>query len=524
MSVATANDALPAAAAPKEALNRGMITMSIMLATIMQTLDGTIANVALPHMQGSLSASQDQITWVLTSFIVATAIATPLTSWFSDRYTQKNVLLASIAGFTVASALCGVSATLGEIVGARLLQGIFGAALVPLSQSLLLDINPREKHGSAMALWGMGVMVGPILGPTLGGWLTESLNWRWVFFINLPIGLLAFYGVWKYIHKTKAAGMMHFDLFGFATLSIAIGAMQMLLDRGEQNDWFSSTETWVEAVMLGVSLCYFLIHTAAQPAHRSFFDYRLLKNSNYVTGLLFIFIVGVVLFATRALTPSMLQGLMNYPAALAGLVTAPSGLGTMLAMLVVGRIVGRVDLRLLVGLGLLITAFSLWQMAGYNLSVQQSQIVWPGLIQGIGLGLVFVPLSAATFATLPAQLRSQGTAIYSLMRNIGSSIGIALVQTLLSRNTQIVHSSLVQHVTWGAPALQDSGVTHSFNLALPSGLAALNAEITRQAAMIAYVNDFWLMMVMTLAVIPLLLFIRPPKKNAPLEVDHAAME
>jgi MFS transporter, DHA2 family, multidrug resistance protein len=517
----TANAALPV---EKDTLNRRMITISIMLATIMQTLDGTIANVALPHMQGSLSASQDQITWVLTSFIVAAAIATPLTAWFCDRYGQKNVLLASIAGFTVASALCGISTSLSAIVGARLLQGISGAALVPLSQSILLDINPREKHGSAMAVWGMGVMVGPILGPTLGGWLTESLNWRWVFFINLPVGLLAFYGVWKTIRKSAAPGTMYFDMFGFATLSIAIGAMQMLLDRGEQNDWFSSTETWIEAITLGVSLSYFIVHTAAQPVNRSFFDYRLLKNSNYITGLLFIFIVGVVLFATRALTPTMLQGLMNYPAALAGMVTAPSGLGTMMAMLIVGKLIGRVDLRLLLATGFSITAFSLWQMSGFTLGIQQSQIVWPGLVQGIGLGLVFVPLSAATFATLSPEMRAQGTAIYSLVRNIGSSIGIALVQTMLTRNTQIVHSTLVQHITYASPAMQDNAVTRSFNLSIPAGWAALNAEITRQATMVAYVNDFWLMMLMTLAVIPLLLFIRPPKKNVPLEIDHAAME
>ena len=313
-----------------------MITISIMLATIIQALDGTIANVALPHMQGSLSASQDQITWVLTSFIVAAAIATPLTGWLTDRFGLKNVFLTSVAGFTVASVLCGLSGSLAQIVAARLLQGVFGASLVPLSQAVLLDINPREKHGSAMAVWGMGVMIGPILGPTLGGWLTDSYNWRWVFFINVPVGALAFYGIWKYIRKVPAARNMRFDMFGFATLSLAIGALQMLLDRGEQNDWFASRETWVEAVLLAITLSYFVAHTILMPAGKSFFDYRLLKNRNYVTGLLFIFIVGLVLFATRALTPTMLQGLMDYPAAISGLVTAPSGFGTMVAMLVVG--------------------------------------------------------------------------------------------------------------------------------------------------------------------------------------------
>jgi DHA2 family multidrug resistance protein len=509
---------------PDAGINRRMITISIMLATIIQALDGTIANVALPHMQGSLSASQDQITWVLTSFIVAAAIATPLTGWLCDRFGQKNIFLVSIAGFTGASVLCGISGSLAEIVAARLLQGVFGAALVPLSQAVLLDINPREKHGSAMAVWGMGVMIGPILGPTLGGWLTDSYNWRWVFFINVPVGSLAFYGIWKYIRQVPAARSMSFDMFGFATLSIAIGALQMLLDRGEQNDWFSSRETWIEAIVLAMSLCYFVAHTALRPAGKSFFDYRLLKNSNYVTGLLFIFIVGLVLFATRALTPSMLQGLMNYPAKIAGLVTAPSGFGTMIAMMIVGRLVGRVDLRVLLAIGFSITAFSLWQMSLYTLTLAESDIVWPGVIQGIGLGLVFVPLSAATFATLSPAVRADGTAIYSLVRNIGSSIGIALVQTLLVRNTQIVHASLVEKVTTASPALQDSAIASAYNLANSGGLAALNGEITRQASMIAYIDDFWLMFILTLAVVPLLFLIRPPKKNAPAAIDHAAME
>ena len=514
-----------AAALPAEpALNRGMITLSIMLATVIQALDGTIANVALPHMQGSLSASQDQISWVLTSFIVAAAIATPLTGWLCDRFGQKQVFLASIAGFTLASVLCGIAATLSEIVAARLAQGVFGAALVPLSQAVLLDINPREKHGSAMAVWGMGVMIGPILGPTLGGWLTDAYSWRWVFFINVPVGALALWGVWRYIPARAAPRAMRFDLFGFATLSLAVGALQMLLDRGEQNDWFASTETWVEAVLLAVSLAYFIAHTALRPAGQSFFDYRLLKNPNYVTGLLFISIVGLVLFATRALTPSMLQGLMGYPAATAGLVTAPSGLGTMLAMLVVGRLVGRVDVRLLLTAGFALTALSLWQMSRYTLVLSPADIVWPGIVQGVGLGLVFVPLSTATFATLAPAMRADGTAIYSLVRNIGSSVGIAMVQAFLTRNTQIVHASVGEHLNLASPALQDPAALGGYGLASPAATALLNNELTRQASMVAYVDDFWLMFVLTLAIVPLLALIRPPRATQKPALDHAALE
>jgi DHA2 family multidrug resistance protein len=392
-------------------LNRPMITISIMLATIMQTLDSTIANVALPHMQGTLSASQDQIAWVLTAYIVASAIATPLTGWLCDRFGQKKIFLASISGFTVASALCGMSNSLGQIVAARLLQGVFGAALVPLAQVVLMEINPREKQGSAMAVWGMGVMVGPILGPTLGGWLTDSYNWRWVFFINVPIGILAFYGMWKYIRPDPGRRSMRFDVFGFTTLSLGLGALQLLLDRGQQNDWFSSTESWTEAIIATIAATYFVAHTLMTPAKESFLDYRLLKNQNYVTGLLFIFIVGLVLYATRALTPTMLEELLGYPVATTGLVTAPAGIGTMLAMLIAGRIVGKVDLRLTLLVGFLVTAFALWEMTGYSLQLSEGDIIWPGVIQGFGTGLVFVPLSAATFATLSPEMRAQGTSL-----------------------------------------------------------------------------------------------------------------
>jgi MFS transporter, DHA2 family, multidrug resistance protein len=501
-------------------LNRPMVTVSIMLATIMQTLDSTIANVALPHMQGALSASQDQIAWVLTAYIVAAAIATPLTGWLVDRFGQKNIFLASIGGFTVASMLCGMSNSLAEIVAARLLQGVFGAALVPLSQVVLLDINPPEKHGPAMAIWGVGVMVGPILGPTLGGWLTDSYNWRWVFFINVPIGLLAIYGMWKYIRPVPGRRRMRFDVFGFATLSLAIGALQLLLDRGEQNDWFSSTETWIEAIALVVMATYFVAHSVMTPADRSFVDFRLFKNSNFVSGVSFIFITGLVLYASRALLPTMLETLMNYPAATTGMVTAPSGLGTMITILIVGRFIGKIDLRLLLFVGFVITAVALWQMAHYSLVMSESDIVWPNLLQGIGMGLVFVPLSAASFATLNPAMRPQGTALYSLIRNIGSSIGISLVQTLLVRHTVMAHASLTERITYSNPAWNNPAVARAYDLSTSSGAALLDSSVTQQAAMMAYIHDFWLMLFLTLAAMPLLLLIRPPaKRDASEQLD-----
>jgi MFS transporter, DHA2 family, multidrug resistance protein len=499
-------------------LNRGMITLSIMLATLMQTLDSTIANVALPHMQGSMAASQDEITWVLTSYIVAAAIATPLTGWLADRFGVKRLLGFAIVGFTVASGLCGLSNSLGAIVASRLLQGVFGASLVPLSQSILLDINPRERQGQAMAVWGMGVMVGPVLGPTLGGWLTDSYNWRWVFFINVPVGAFAFFGVSTFLPAREPDRKTRFDMFGFATLALAIGALQAMLDRGEQLDWFGSLEIRIYALVSALSFAFFIVHTATSGPH-TFFRYQLLKDRNFTTGTFFIFVIGAVLYATRALLPPMLQTLMGYPVALTGIVTAPSGVGTIIAMLIAGRLLHRVDARALLLFGFAVSAFALWQMMQYTIVLSPSDIVWPGVIQGFGLGFVFVPLSALTFSTLTPELRADGTATYSLMRNIGSSIGISIVQTFVTRGTQIAHSDLAEHITPYNPAVQSmlSNGSHY-------DLAVLNQTITQQAQMIAYLNDFKMMFVATLLVIPLLVLIRPSSHSAATDVAHAVMD
>jgi MFS transporter, DHA2 family, multidrug resistance protein len=316
-----------------------------------------------------------------------------------------------------------------------------------------------------------------------------------------------------------------FDVFGFATLSLAVGALQMLLDRGQQNDWFSSSETWVEVIVLVIAATYFVAHTLMTPAEKSFVDFRLFKNQNYVSGVLFIFIVGLVLYATRALIPTMLESLLDYPVATTGLVTAPSGAGTMLAMLIVGRLVGKVDLRLMVFVGFLISAIALWQMTHYSLDLSSSDIIWPGVIQGIGTGLVFVPLSAATFATLSPAMRAPGTALFSLMRNLGSSVGISFVQTMLVRNTVIAHSALTERITQTNPAWNNPAVAKAYDLGTSSGAAFLDASVTQQAAMMAYINDFRLMLFLTVAVMPLLLLIKPADHGRAAEVDsHAVMD
>jgi DHA2 family multidrug resistance protein len=499
--------------------HRAMITLSIMLATIMQALDTTIANVALPHMQGSLQASQDQITWVLTSYIVAAAIALPLTGWLCGRFGRRKVFLVSVVGFTIASALCGLAGSLVEIVGARLLQGVFGAALVPLSQAVLLDINPREKVGQAMAIWGAGIMVGPILGPLLGGWLTDNFDWRWVFFINLPVGVLAWWGIARYLPESKP-GKEKLDVFGFVTLSLFIGMLQMFLDRGEQLDWFQSWEIRLEAAAAVVALAFFIVHTATVQGV-SFLDRRLLKDRNFVTGLLFAFIVGMILYATMALLPNFLQGLMGYPVVYTGEVTAPRGIGTMIAMLVVGRLVQRFDVRAIMAVGFGLTAFSLWQMTRMTLQMDSSLIVMSGFIQGLGIGFTFVPLSTAAFATLAPELRHQGTPVFSLLRNIGSSVGISVVQSLLTHGTGEAHAQIAATVAPGnlgllqLPAMVNPGTA--------VGLAVLNGEVTRQAAMVGYLDDFAVMLIITLLAIPLLLLIRSPRRapaSGPAEVPH----
>jgi DHA2 family multidrug resistance protein len=493
--------------------NRGAITLSIMLANIMQGLDTTIANVALPHIRGSLSASLDQISWVLTSYIVAAAIMMPLTGWLAGRFGIKYVFILSVGGFTLASALCGSATTLTELVIYRGLQGICGAGLVPLSQAVLLQINPPERHGQAMAVFGIGTILGPICGPMLGGWLTYDYNWRWVFYINLPVGLIAMLGALIFMRETRHGHREPFDFMGFATLSLAIGALQMLLDRGELKDWFGSTEICIEAMICGVAFYLFVVHTATA-TDRSFLNRDLLKNLNFTVGTLLMFLVGLIMNGTLALVPTMLQDLMNYPVLTTGLVTAPRGIGSMIAMFAVARLINRVDNRLIILFGLLLTAVSMWQMTGFSLSMGMEPVIVSGLLQGFGLGCTFVPLNTIALSNLPRHILTQGTALRSLMRNLGGSIGIAILEARLAENTQIVHSRLVEQLRPDNPLAQAPHLAPPFSLTDPAGIAALNAEVTRQAAMVAYINDFALMMIIAIGSCMLLLLVNPLPRSA----------
>jgi len=493
--------------------HRGILTGCIILATLMQALDTTIANVSLPYMQGSMSASYEQIEWVLTSYIVAAAIMTPPTGFLAGKFGIKRLFLASVGGFTLASVLCGMAQSLDQIVLFRVMQGAFGAALVPISQSLLFAVYPRERQGFAMAMFGMGVMIGPVLGPVLGGWLTESYSWRYVFYINLPIGILDFIGIMLFLPEPERDAVGKLDWFGFITLSVTLGALQMILDRGQEKDWFSSSEIVIEAIVAAAAFYLFIVHTFT--AERPFVRPSLFRDRNFSAGMIFIVIVGLTYYASMALQPPYLQELMNYPVVAAGIIMGPRGIGTMASMLIVGRLVGRTDIRILLGVGLGLTAWAYYAMTGWTPDVSQEAIVAVTMVQGFGLGFLFVPLSAATLSTLPLQERTEGAGLYSLFRNIGSSVGISVVNALLVRNTQVNHAEIGAHVTAVNRALDNPGIAHFWDPMTAAGRAALDAVITEQAQIIAYVDDYKLLMIATLAVLPLLVvFNRPGEKAA----------
>ncbi|WP_448955617.1 DHA2 family efflux MFS transporter permease subunit [Labrys neptuniae] len=510
--------ASPATAAPKIA-NRGAITACVILAVIMQALDTTIANIALPHIQGSVSASQDQINWVLTSYIVAAAIMTPPSGFLAARFGRKRLLLVSIIGFVIASMLCGMAQSLVQIVGFRLLQGVFGAALVPLAQSIMLDIYTPEERGGAMAIFGVAVMVGPVLGPVIGGWLTDHISWRWIFYINLPIGLIAMFGVMAFVTETKANAGARLDWLGFGMLSLAIGALQMFLDRGEQLDWFSSREIQLEALICACAFYIFLVHTFT--GKDTFVKPRLFVDRNFTVGVVLMSSVGLSYYAAMALMTPYLQSLMGYPVVTAGLVMGPRGIGTMVCMFVVGRMVGKVDTRLLLLVGFGLTAWSLYDMTGWTPDVSQQRIIVTGFVQGSGLGFLFVPLTTVTFQTLDPSLRGDGTGLYNLSRNIGSSVGISMTSALLSENIQANHADIASHITPYNQALQVMARAKIIDPMSAAGQTMLDGLVTRQATIIAYIDDFKLMMLLTLAAMPLVFLLK--RAARPPQMDHSAV-
>ncbi|HEU4627955.1 MAG TPA: DHA2 family efflux MFS transporter permease subunit [Steroidobacteraceae bacterium] len=497
-----------AAAVPAEAppVSRLFITLAVMSAALMQVLDTTIVNVALPHMQGELGATSDQISWVLTSYLVSSAICMPLTGYLSDVLGRKRFLIMSIAGFVIASALCGLSQSLVQIVGFRLLQGVFGASLVPLSQAIMADAYPVHERGKAMSLWGLGVMVGPVLGPTLGGWLTDISSWRWTFYINVPVGILSLFLAYQFVPDTERKAR-RVDWVGFALLSTGIAGLQYFLDRGNQQDWFSARDIQVSAVLGALGLATFIWYAWRRPG-RAVLDIHIFRDRNFATACLLMLGMGIGLFGGLVVQPILLERLLNYPIVTAGLVMAPRGLATALAMLAVGRLVGRVDARVLIAIGIVISAVGTYAMTFYSLDISPKWIIGPMFLQGIGLGMIFVPLSTLAYATLDRQRSAEAAGIYSLVRTMGGAIGISVVTTALTRLTQVLWNQLGGHINPYNPALQGYFDRLHLPPTDPHAIAILAQRLALQAEITAMLDVFELITWSFILMLPLLFLLR----------------
>jgi MFS transporter, DHA2 family, multidrug resistance protein len=516
-----------AAAAPiaVPGLRRNMVTICAMTATIMQALDTTIANVALPYMQGTLSASQDQINWVLTSYIVAAAIMTAPVGWIANRFGRKRIFVICSGGFTIASVLCGLAQDINQMVLFRLLQGVFGAALVPLSQAVMLDSYALHERAKAMSIWGMGVMMGPIMGPSLGAWLTETYSWHWVFFVNLPFGIITVLGLIIFMDETRTDRDLRFDWFGFAALAVGIGSMQVALDRGEQLGWMESNEIIAEIIVSIAGFYYFFAHSLT--TKKPFIQFAIFKDRNFVSGCVFMAVMGLVLFSTMALSSPYLQNVIGYPIITAGLLLASRGCGTFVAMMLVGRMMRYIEARTLIISGLGLTCLSLFYMTGWTDQTGVPEIVTLSIIQGFGFGLVFVPLSTVAFLTLPNHLRTDGTSMLTLMRNVASSIGISVVIAQLTEGSRRVYAVLSQHISPFNHAMQMPNVRGMIDMSTDAGRAMADVMVSLQAQIIAFSQDYQMVMLFTLCAIPLALMIGSSKaalRKQAQAPEHAVIE
>jgi len=484
------------------------VLIGSMAGVLMQALDTTIANVALPYMQGELSASRDQVTWVLTSYVIAAAIMTAPVGWLAARFGKKNLLITCIAGFTLASMLCGAATSLEEMVLFRLIQGVFGAALGPLSQAVMLDMYPPQERGKVMAIWGMGVMLGPILGPTLGGVLTDAYSWRWVFYINVPFGIAACAMLAVFFKDTARDSSLKFDWFGFAALSVGLASLQLVLDRGTTKDWFSSTEVVIEAIAAGIGLYLFLVHMLT--AKKPFIPVVIFKDRNFLGGLVLMFVMGIILLATSALISPYLQNLSGRSVTQTGFLMVPRGFGVMFAMMFAGRLALKADPRIIMTAGAGLLIWSLWAMTSWTPSISVGTISWVTFLQGVGMGLVFVPMNMVAFATLSPQLRTDGAGLTNLMRNIGSAIGVSLTSTILANSVQTIHAQLSGQVSVFNRALGVNGPSLMMNPQIPFGLANLNSLIEYRAQVQAYANDFLFMFLISLPVFAVIWLMKRP--------------
>ncbi|MEJ2426077.1 MAG: DHA2 family efflux MFS transporter permease subunit [Candidatus Thiodiazotropha sp.] len=489
--------------------NRLISGLTLMLTTVMVIMDMTIVNVTLPHMMGALGATADQVTWVLTGYIVSEAVTIPLTGYLAGRFGRRRVLLFGIGGFVLASALCGQSTSLAEIVGFRLLQGIAGAPLIPLSQAVLVGAFSAQERGKAMAIWGIGIMLGPVLGPTVGGFVTEHLNWRWVFYINLPVGILNLMLVARVIQETPRRDVGT-DLIGAVLMVIGIGSLQTLLDRGNQEGWWQSgfIDLLSIAAVLGIGLFILRSLSVDQPI----VDLRLFRDRNLALASGMMLVFGLGLFGTIAIQPIMLERLFGYPVETTGLVMAPRALGSALSMALMARLTSRVDHRWLVGSGMLLAALGTGLMARYTLNASPAWMIWPGVVQGLGMGAVFVPLSNMAYGTLSHEQADAGAGLFNLARTIGSAIGVSIAATYYTRYTQIDWHQLGGHIQPFNPALHHWLATQGLTLNNNTAVTRLARTLSEQASMLAFTQVFELIAMSFLLMAPLLLLLRSSKE------------
>ena len=501
-------------------INPWLIAVSVMFATFMEVLDTTVVNVSLPHIAGSLSASIDEATWALTSYLVANAIILPMTGWLASRFGRKRLLMLSVIGFTSASFLCGLAPTLGMLILFRVLQGATGGALQPLSQAVLLEAFPPRDRGKAMGFWGLGIVVAPILGPVLGGWLTDAYSWRWVFYINIPVGIASLVMTQLYIFDPPylRSENRSIDYWGIGMLAVGIGALQIVLDKGQQEDWFSSSLITTLAVLSAGCIVALIIHelTTENPV----IDLRVFKERSYAVGVFLMTILGFVLYGSMVLLPIMLQTLLGYPPLEAGIAMAPRGLGAFFMMPLTGLMTGMFDARKLLAVGLTVGGGTLLWLAGLNLQAGYWDVFWPQLIQGVGMSLLFVPLTTVSMDSIPRERMGNATSLFNLMRNIGGSVGIAITGTLLARHSQATTSTLGSHVTMYDQASQSmfAQLRAGFMAAGADAVTATNRAyaalfgmVQRQASMVSFVGLFQLLGLMFLALLPLVLIMRKPR-------------
>jgi DHA2 family multidrug resistance protein len=507
----------------KPATNPWVVAGSVMLATFMVVLDSSVANVALPHIAGNLSATTDESTWVLTSYLVSNAIMLPASGWIARRIGRKRLLLISILVFTAASLLCGVAINMPMLVVARILQGAGGGGMQPLAQSILLESFPPTQHGTAMAVFGVGVVVAPIIGPTLGGWITDSYSWRWIFYINLPIGLLALFLVNLFVEDPpylRRAFQGAIDYLGFGLMALWLGTLQFMLDKGQESDWFAAP--WVRWTA-GVSTLALIAFVVRELTDREpIVQLRVLGDRNFAVGTLITGIYGFVLYGATAMLPLFLQTMLGYSALQSGLSVSPRGIGAMASMMVVGLLVRYIDGRLLVAFGFSLLGASTWMLGHITLEIGMNSVVMPNILSGFAMGFIFVPMTTMTLSLLPKQEIGNAAGIYNLMRNIGGSVGIASIMTLLVRGSQAHQSYLAANAPAGSPIA--NGLARGLQAKLftlgadnwsaqHKALGAIYRMVQQQAALLAYADNFKLLAMMSLACVPLVLLFKRVKKH-----------